>query len=577
MPIELVVRPGVDSAFLAWRVPFLPDCRGFALIRRVKRVAGSAPSPATTGEEDGFAIETVSSWVGFAGGPQVDPGTRKPTTEWPIQKYLWSDFMVNPGDQVGYRVTPMQGKAGALAEDAANASPWTDVVEIGAETPGRISCYFNRGIVASQWLNRLLPEAHPDEALLKIIATPGDKVRDFLGGPVRDKLTGLLTDTNRAGGHVYAALFEFNDPELIPLLQAFGGRAHVVLANGSVKTKGDDENSDARGAIHMCDVHDRMTAPRALAHNKFLVVCDADGTAQAVWTGSTNWTMTGLCTQANNAVLIQNPALAQDYLVQWNTLVQCGDASPESLMTEDATARNAPGLDGTTLWFTPMQGQLDLEQAAGMIHGAKEGILFLMFNPGPRGTLFNDICDLALPGGQNYDPDLYIQGVLNQDPGTAKNPVTLFNRGERIDANADVVLPAAIKGPFAYWHEELLKLPRTFAMVHSKVIVIDPYGEKPVVMTGSHNMGPKASGVNDENLLLIEGDRDLASQYAGHIMQVYSQYRWRQSVQAEAGKPAWQGLADDDGWQIGAPGSNALEDKRRTRELEFWFGLPAGR
>jgi hypothetical protein len=109
-----------------------------------------------------------------------------------------------------------------------------------------------------------------------------------------------------------------------------------------------------------------------------------------------------------------------------------------------------------------------------LIRGAKDGILFLMFNPGPRGTLFNDIVDLASPSGQHHDPDLYIQGVLNQDPGTAKNPVTLFNRCDRIDANADVVLPAKIPGPFAYWHAELLKLPRTFAMVHSKVIVIDP-------------------------------------------------------------------------------------------------------
>jgi len=575
VPTELVVHPGVDSAFLAWRVPFLRDCRGFALTRRVKRAAGSAPSPVTTSQEGGFAIETVSSWVGFANGPQIDLGTRKPTTEWPIQKYVWSDFMVNPGDQVAYRVTPLQGRAGALTEDPANASPWTDVVEIGAETSDRISCYFNRGIVASQWLNRLLPEAHPDQALREIIATPGDKVRNFLGGPVHDKLTGLLTDTNRSNGHIYAALFELNDPELIPLIQAFGTRAHVILANGSVKTTGDDENADARAAIRMCDVHDRMTAPRALAHNKFLVVCDAHGMPQAVWTGSTNWTMTGLCTQANNAVLIQNPAMAQDYLDQWNTLVQCKDASPASLLTADATPRTVPGVESTTLWFTPVHRQLDLDQAAEMIRGAKEGILFLMFNPGPSGTLFNDICDLALPGGQNYNPGLYIQGVLNQDPGTAKNPVTLFNRGERIDANADVVLPAAIKGPFAYWHKELLKLPRTFAMVHSKVIIIDPYGEKPVVMTGSHNMGPKASGVNDENLLLIEGDRDLASQYAGHIMQVYSQYRWRQSVQAEGGKPAWKGLADDDRWQIGAPGSDAGDDKRRRRELEFWFGLPA--
>ncbi|MBV8091862.1 MAG: hypothetical protein JO110_01255, partial [Acetobacteraceae bacterium] len=304
---------------------------------------------------------------------------------------MWSDFMVNPGDQVAYRITPMLGSAGALTEDAANASPWSEVVEIGAETVGRISCYFNRGIVASQWLARLLPEAHPDQELRKIIATPGDKIRNFLGGPVHEKLVELLTETNQNHGHVFAALFELDDPELIRLLQAFGKRAHVVLGNGSVKHKGDDENADARADIGMCDVHDRMTAPRALAHNKFLVICDSHQTPQAVWTGSTNWTMTGLCTQANNAVLVQNPALADNYLEQWNTLAKCEDASPPSLLAANATPRTVRGLGGTTLWFTPIHGQPDLEQAGEMIRGAKEGILFLMFNPGPRGTLFNDI------------------------------------------------------------------------------------------------------------------------------------------------------------------------------------------
>jgi len=106
--------------------------------------------------------------------------------------------------------------------------------------------------------------------------------------------------------------------------------------------------------------------------------------------------------------------------------------------------------------------------------------------------------------------------------------------------------------------------------VHSKVVVIDPYGDSPVVMTGSHNMGPKASGVNDENLLIIRGNGELASQYAGKIMEIYNQYRWRESVKAQNGKPKWEGLADNDGWQIKDPSQGY--DHRRVRELDFWFG-----
>lgn len=50
--------------------------------------------------------------------------------------------------------------------------------------------------------------------------------------------------------------------------------------------------------------------PGALAHNKFLVVIDSAGNPQAVWTGSTNWTTTGLCTQLNDALLVDDPTIA---------------------------------------------------------------------------------------------------------------------------------------------------------------------------------------------------------------------------------------------------------------------------
>ena len=46
-------------------------------------------------------------------------------------------------------------------------------------------------------------------------------------------------------------------------------------------------------------------------------------------------------------------------------------------------------------------------------------------------------------------------------------------------------------------------------------------------------------------------------------------------MQVEHGDPKWKGLADSDDWQIGALRSAPLENKRRGRELDFWFGKPA--
>lgn len=582
MSIQITVKGGADDAFIAWEADFIPECRGFALYRRVKRAKGSAASPHTVASAaDGFAEEIVASWVGFADGPDVAEGTRRPTTIWPIQKYLWSDFAVNAGDEASYRVVPMVGSRESLQQDDANGSDWSETVIVGPAKRANLTCYFNRGIVATQWLARLLPKAaEPKEderlkgaKLRQIIGKRGDPIRNFLGGVLREKMLALLDEAIDKKRHVYAALFELNDPELIDRLASLKKRAHVVLGNGSVKKKGEDANKDARAKLAgLCDIRDRFSAPRALAHNKFLVLCDDARAPKAVWTGSTNWSMTGLCTQGNNGVFVKSASLAKEYLAQWKALANAGDATPDTLRAEDDRPRHAKNV---TLWFTPLDGQDELNEARELIHGAQQGILFAMFNPGPRGSLLNDIIELASPASAQYKPDLYIQGVVNQNPGTEKNPVTLFNRGSRIDANADVVLPAAIDAPSKFFQRELKKLPGAFAMIHSKVVVVDPFGDKPIVITGSHNLGPKASAVNDENLLIVRDEPVVAAQYATKIMEVYNQYRWRASQSDTPQEKRWTGLADNDGWQIGAPGADAgtqAYDRRRRRELDFWFG-----
>lgn len=66
--------------------------------------------------------------------------------------------------------------------------------------------------------------------------------------------------------------------------------------------------------------------------------------------------------------------------------------------------------------------------------------------------------------------------------------------------------------------------------IHSKVIMLDPFGENPVVMTGSHNLGFKASSKNDDNLIIIEGNGPLAAAYAVNIIAIFQSYRWNHCV-----------------------------------------------
>ena len=53
-----------------------------------------------------------------------------------------------------------------------------------------------------------------------------------------------------------------------------------------------------------------MLSSAHIGHNKFTVYVSG-GKAQAVLAGSTNWTVTGLCAQSNNSVLIEDGTVAR--------------------------------------------------------------------------------------------------------------------------------------------------------------------------------------------------------------------------------------------------------------------------
>jgi len=64
---------------------------------------------------------------------------------------------------------------------------------------------------------------------------------------------------------------------------------------------------------------------------------------------------------------------------------------------------------------------------------------------------------------------------------------------------------------------------------HDNIVVV--LSDSCWVVTGSHNLGCKASYENDQNLLILRGNRGLAEAYATHVMDIYGHYRWRYTVQ----------------------------------------------
>jgi phosphatidylserine/phosphatidylglycerophosphate/cardiolipin synthase-like enzyme len=323
-------------------------------------------------------------------------------------------------------------------------------------------------------------------------------------------------------------------------------KAETDPATGQKQTteqaRQNDENADARQKLLAANVdveaHNRFVAPGALAHNKFLVVTDSAGNPQAVWTGSTNWTTTGLCTQLNNALLVDEPTIAATYLDQWKALRTAGSSHPPDLTTSNSTPTdfggNAAGTRRGSIHFTRERNEVDLNALGEIVQSANEGLLFLMFMPGLAGT-FGDVEEL-----KSARPDLVIRGVVSELPKGREDEKTgetttlkVHLVGAAKDASAithtvDVVQPEGNDHPTAYWaaettHQQFLS-GIGYAIIHSKVLVVDPFSDDPTVVTGSHNFSKSASAENDENFIVIKGDKVLAEAYAVNVDSAWRHY-----------------------------------------------------
>ncbi len=576
MPTKLKVYVNEDDALLFWSISKpIAGCRGFAIEREKTNSKGKKTK------------EFLMNRIGFAEDAQVQPAAgqevlMKPSTEWPIQRFSWTDHGAETGDAVSYRVIPVIRNSDGeleLLESQASASSKPKV--LGASTKGPFKPFFNRGFVMSQFMARFLSERKLTlKEFKKNISDKDDQtIRQFLAGDLRRALLDQMKIALKEKTEVYAALFELSDDELITALCALGDKAHVVLANGSVQKKpGEtmaqarlrDENKSARKRLTQAGVNvavpHRFLSPGALGHNKFLIRMGKDGKPLAAWTGSTNWAPTGLCTQVNNGLLVEDRAVAQIYFEQWHRLLKAESLFPKDLLDANSQPKHVgedkPGKIRSTVWFTRTKNGVDLDALRAEVAKAKEGILFLMFMPGPSGIL-KDVT------ARSAEPDLYVRGVVSTLPGGPGDEsavdVNLVDGKERKRIKLDIIQPAGGKKSIAKLAEEITR--REFlddvghAIIHSKVLVIDPFSKDPVVITGSHNFSSAASSKNDENFIIIKGDRELAEAYAVNIMGAYAHYRWRAFV-AKTNK-AFGGLRDNDKWQ-----ASMLAGQQR--DLRFW-------
>jgi hypothetical protein len=195
----------------------------------------------------------------------------------------------------------------------------------------------------------------------------------------------------------------------------------------------------------------------------------------------------------------------------------------------------------------------DLKTLFDLCDQAEQAVLFLCFQPGGTGSPTPTIVKY-LSGVSDKKSGLLIRGVIS-DQAEAEE----FMRFRDPDEDADVIAPAGILDGFAAWEKEFYKAGN--AIVHDKIVVIDPFTDKCMVATGSHNLGYRASHNNDENMLILRGDQRIAQAYATHVFDIYNHYRWRYYQMQKA-----QQLADQ-AWRA----AGAVKEQKKNFPASNFF------
>src|ERR1700733_2797054 len=161
MSIDLKVYDNGDHTALVWLpadIKPIPRCLGFTVRRLLKNAKNALD-----------AEIYLHGFVGFSDGDKLDPAA---PWKHPVQRFMWWDYGVSPGDVVQYSVVPVVGPdKDHLTLSPADASALTPPMTISGQTTPKVAAYFNKGIVAAQWVSRALAALGDKPKMADLIAT----------------------------------------------------------------------------------------------------------------------------------------------------------------------------------------------------------------------------------------------------------------------------------------------------------------------------------------------------------------------------------------------------------------------
>jgi phosphatidylserine/phosphatidylglycerophosphate/cardiolipin synthase-like enzyme len=439
----------------------------------------------------------------------------------PVQGFQWCDYSVKPGRRYTYRIVALYGEPDALTEGPELEFTIDTETEAGAIH----SAFFNRGSVATQEYARRFENQKPSDA--------GPGAYEWLSRGLLEALLEFL-ERAQAGWEIHAAVYEFQWPAVLAAVRQAhlrGAKVHVIYDDIEAYTpegKADGPWEKNREAIDEAKIKSlcRGRTNGTLMHNKFFVLSQ-DGTPKAVWTGSTNLTENGIYGHSNLGHIVEDERVARAFRDYWDRLYD--DVGVADMRGPNIAAISTPPNPwgaGTTAVFSPRGTDLDaLTWYADIAAGARDGLL-MTFAFGMHGK-FQEV--------YSKDDDVLRMALMEKDYG---NPKTKDKDQEAIRKirNRPNVLVAIgnriVTNSFDRWLKEMAKaVPSAHVYwIHTKYMLVDPLGDEPIVVSGSANFSKASTDTNDENMLVIRGNKRIADIYFGEYMRLYAHYAFRESV-----------------------------------------------
>lgn len=202
----------------------------------------------------------------------------------------------------------------------------------------------------------------------------------------------------------------------------------------------------------------------ALMHNKFVVADNA-----SVWTGSFNATDNCAFKNNNNAVVIRDRRIADNYHVEFAEMFENGEFGPRSSPSTPHSLIKAGGADIYT-YFAPEDDVPP--KIIRILRSAKKSIRFMAFS-------FTD-ADIANVLMEQAGAGVDVEGVVERRGMESKGA-----QAPRLQRSGVRVLPDG----------------NSFAM-HHKVFIVDGMW----TITGSYNFTASGAQSNDENLVIIKSE-----------------------------------------------------------------------